>query len=53
MNDVNKFVVNGCVAQWYEHYVDIVGVAGSIPATPTITKPAQRGGFCYGLVSFD
>lgn len=28
----------GCVAQRYEHYVDIVGVTGSIPVTPTNHK---------------
>ena len=28
-------VLNGCVAQRYEHYVDIVGVTSSILVTPT------------------
>jgi len=29
-----------------EHYVDIVGVASSILATPTIDKPRFGGVFC-------
>ena len=29
-----------------EHYVDIVGVAGSIPAAPTIKKPRSNWAFC-------
>lgn len=32
---LNKETLNGCVAQRYEHYVDIVGVTGSIPVIPT------------------
>ena len=33
--------VPGRVAQWYEHHVDTVRVAGSIPAAPTTCNPRR------------
>ena len=35
----SKWAVSSAV----EHYVDIVGVTGSIPVTPTIITPIVRG----------
>lgn len=45
---INMLLVNGAISSAGEHYIDIVGVTGSIPVSPTIlfyrtNKSVHRG----------
>ncbi len=42
---LNRYPSHGCVAQRYEHYVDIVGVTSSILVTPTIFESRLKPAF--------